>query len=81
VVNISIQRMHKNMTGPYEWGIAEEKKQTIKRFQALTNNQITTTVDSILDLLDSGSFSKNKMNRVAEVYNLFWRIKHGNKVK
>ena len=60
------------MTGPYEWGIAEEKKQT---------NQITTTVDSILDLLDTGSFSKNKMNRVAEVYNLFWRIKHGNKVK
>ena len=73
--------MHRNMTGPYEWGIAEEKKQTIKRFQALTNNQITTTVDSILDLLDTGSFSKNKMNRVAEVYNLFWRIKHGNKVK
>ena len=73
--------MHKNMTGPYEWGIAEEKKQTIKRFQSLTNNQITTTVDSILDLLDSGSFSKNKMNRVAEVYNLFWRIKNGNKVK
>lgn len=69
------------MTGPYEWGTAEEKKQTIKRFQALTNNQITTTVDSILDLLDTGSFSKNKMNRVAEVYNLFWRIKNGNKVK
>ena len=69
------------MTGPYEWGIEEEKKQAIKRFQSLTNNQITRTVDSILDLLDTGSFSKNKMNRVAEVYNLFWRIKHGNKVK
>ena len=69
------------MTGPYEWGTEQEKKQTIKRFQSLSNNQIIRTVDSILDILDSGSFSKNKMNQVAEVYNLFWVIKNGNKVK
>ena len=73
--------MLRNMTSPYEWGTAEEKKQTIRRVRALTSPQIIRIVDLVLDLLESGSFSRNKMNQVAELYNLFWVMKNGNKGK
>tara|TARA_R100000152_G_C6588303_1_gene49686 strand:+ start:297 stop:440 length:144 start_codon:yes stop_codon:yes gene_type:complete len=46
----------------------------------MTPTRILITVDVVLDLLESGSFSKDKMSEVEETYNLFHKIKNGNKI-
>jgi hypothetical protein len=57
-----------------------DEEQIVQRFRAMTPTRILITVDVVLDLLESGSFSKDKMSEVEETYNLFHKIKNGNKI-
>jgi hypothetical protein len=57
-----------------------DEEQIVQRFRAMTPTRILITVDVVLDLLDSGSFSKDKMSEVKETYDLFHKIKNGNKI-